>query len=82
MARFAGVVRGLLEAGPDGVLLGCTELPLLAAHPGWPSGLPLLDSTEEHVLALFRASTGIELEASPRAATVREMVASPVSGGR
>jgi len=75
VARFAGIARDLLAAGADCVLLGCTELPLLAEHPDWPAGLPLLDSTEEHVEALFRASTGLDLEASPSAAALRERLA-------
>ncbi len=71
VARFAAVGRDLLGAGADAVLLGCTELPMLAAHPDWPPGLPLLDSTEEHVLGLFRAATGLDLAAAPAAAAVR-----------
>jgi aspartate racemase len=76
VARFAGVVRGFLDAGADTVLLGCTELPLLAEHPAWPADLPpLLDSTEEHVQTLFRASTGLGLERFPSAAALRERLA-------
>jgi aspartate racemase len=75
VARFADVAKGLLEAGADAVLLGCTELPLLAEHPSWPPGLPLLDSTEAHVQALFRASTGLDLDRSPGAAALRERLA-------
>ncbi len=79
VARFAGVAQELLEAGADSVLLGCTELPLLAAHATWPAGLPVLDSTEAHVLALFRASTGLDLDRSPSAAALRERAATPLS---
>jgi aspartate racemase len=76
VARFAEIVRGLLDGGADTVLLGCTELPLLAGHPAWPADLPpLLDSTEEHVRTLFRASTGLGLESSPSAAALRERLA-------
>lgn len=56
--RFAGICRGLVEAGADAVLLGCTELAMLTRHPRWPAGMPALDSTEEHVHALWQTATG------------------------
>ncbi len=77
VARFAAIAHDLLAGGADAVLLGCTELPLLAAHADWPPGIPVVDSTEAHVQALFRAATGLDLDRSPGAAAIRERAAAP-----
>jgi len=51
-----GVVHRLAAAGADGVLLGCTELPLLLDDRSSP--LPVVDSTLAHV----RAATAFVLD--------------------
>jgi len=43
LAYYVGVIRTLKEEGCDGVVLGCTEIPLLVTPESSP--LPTLDST-------------------------------------
>ena len=50
-------LRGIIEAYPvDGVILGCTELPLLLRHGD--SHLPLLDTLDIHVEAALDYALG------------------------
>ena len=58
--RLQRVVSGLGEAGAEGVLLGCTELPLLLGADTSP--LPVIDSTAAHV----EAAAGFVLGGEPR----------------
>lgn len=46
---FRGVIRRLVDAGAEGVVLGCTELGLLVGPDDSP--VPLLDTTRLHVEA-------------------------------
>lgn len=46
-AALVGVVRRLADAGADGVLLGCTELPLILRAADCP--IPVVDSTQAHI---------------------------------
>ncbi len=45
--RLLEIVEGLAAAGADGVVVGCTELPLLLSDGD--ASVPLLDSTRLHV---------------------------------
>ena len=49
-ASYLAIVDGLAAAGAGGVILGCTEIPLLIAQPDRPE-LPLFDTAELHVAA-------------------------------
>ena len=44
-----GIIDGLKENGAQGVILGCTELPLLIRHSD--PGIPVLDTTMLHAAA-------------------------------
>lgn len=55
LARFQTIIARLREAGCDGVVLGCTEIPLLV--PPEASPLPVLDSTR----LLARAAVDLAL---------------------
>jgi aspartate racemase len=48
--RFLGVVDGLIDAGAEGVVLGCTEFDLLVEASD-RDGVPLFDTTALHVAA-------------------------------
>ena len=47
--RFAQVIRDLVERGAEGVILGCTEIPLLVRPEDSP--VPLFDTTAIHAEA-------------------------------
>jgi aspartate racemase len=49
-ARYLEIVDALAAAGAEGVVLGCTEIPLLISQPDRPA-LPLYDTVELHVAA-------------------------------
>ena len=51
-ARLLGVVDRLVRAGAEGVVLGCTELPLILSAQDSP--VPLIDSTQAHVRTAVR----------------------------
>jgi aspartate racemase len=51
-AGFAAIVRRLAERGAEGVILGCTEIPLLIGEAD--VGLPLFDTTTIHAEAALR----------------------------
>ncbi len=48
-AAFVGIMERLVEAGAEGIILGCTEIGLLVG-PG-DSTVPLFDTTRIHALA-------------------------------
>ena len=48
-AELLGVVGRLAEAGADGVVLGCTEIPLILSQKD--SAVPLIDSAQAHIRA-------------------------------
>ncbi|MDQ7991963.1 MAG: amino acid racemase [Propionicimonas sp.] len=62
-AALQGVVGRLGEAGADGVLLGCTELPQILDAASSP--LPVVDSTLAHVRAAAAFVLGEEPAALP-----------------
>jgi aspartate racemase len=51
-ATFARIIDGLAERGAQGVILGCTEIPLLVSEED--AGLPLFDTTVIHADAALR----------------------------
>jgi aspartate racemase len=54
-----GIVRRLVEAGADAVVLGCTELSMILGPDDLP--VPVLDSTALHVHALLDAASAAVL---------------------
>jgi len=48
--RYLAITDRLAAAGADGVILGCTEIPLLIGQPDRPQ-LPMFDTTALHVAA-------------------------------
>jgi aspartate racemase len=53
---FVGIVRGLAERGAEGVILGCTEIPLLISEED--ARMPLFDTTVIHADAALRYAIG------------------------
>jgi aspartate racemase len=49
---FVDVIRDLAERGAEGVILGCTEIPLLVGEQD--AGLPLFDTTAIHAEAALQ----------------------------
>jgi aspartate racemase len=48
-AGYIAVIRRLIERGAEGIILGCTEIPLLVDEAG--AGVPLFDTTQIHAEA-------------------------------
>jgi aspartate racemase len=48
-AAFQGIIRGLVDRGAAGIILGCTEIGLLVKAEDSP--VPLFDTTRLHALA-------------------------------
>jgi aspartate racemase len=48
-ARYVGIIKKLAARGAQGVILGCTEIPLLVSEAD--AGLPLFDTTLLHAQA-------------------------------
>ena len=48
-AGFMAVIGRLVERGAEGIVLGCTEIPLLVNEAG--AGIPLFDTTQIHAEA-------------------------------
>lgn len=48
-ARFVAITNGLVSRGAQGIILGCTEIPLLISEPD--VGVPLFDTTLIHAEA-------------------------------
>ena len=53
-AEYRRIIRALVDAGAEGVILGCTEIPLIIDDGN--SALPTLDSTRLLARAALRAS--------------------------
>jgi aspartate racemase len=51
-AEFVRIIHCLRERGAEGVILGCTEIPLLVSEAD--AGLPLFDTTAIHAEAALR----------------------------
>ena len=56
-ARYLAMVDALAARGAEGVILGCTEIPLLIGQPDRPA-LPMFDTVELHVEAAVSAALG------------------------
>jgi aspartate racemase len=48
-AGYVAIIRKLVERGAEGIILGCTEIPLLVDEAG--AGVPLFDTTAIHAEA-------------------------------
>jgi len=48
-ARFLDIIQELVDRGAEGVILGCTEIPLLVSEAD--AGIPLFDTTSIHAEA-------------------------------
>lgn len=55
-AELVGIIHGLGKRGAEGVILGCTELPLLIKQEDSP--LPLFDTTAIHALSAVDFALG------------------------
>lgn len=50
--EFVAIIRKLVERGAEGVILGCTEIPLLVSEGD--AGVPLFDTTTIHAEAALK----------------------------
>ena len=53
-ARCRRIIARLAERGAQGIILGCTELPMLVKQDD--SAVPLFDTTQIHALAAVEAA--------------------------
>jgi aspartate racemase len=54
-AGYVAIIRKLVERGAEGVILGCTEIPLLVNEAS--AGIPLFDTTQIHAEAALNYAT-------------------------
>jgi aspartate racemase len=52
--EFVRIIHGLRDRGAEGIVLGCTEIPLLVSEAD--AGLPLFDTTAIHAEAALQAA--------------------------
>jgi aspartate racemase len=52
--RYVGIISGLAARGAEGVVLGCTEIPMLVTDQD--TDVPLFDTTTIHAEAVLRAA--------------------------
>lgn len=57
-ARFIEIINQLVKAGAEGVILGCTEIPLLIKQPDCP--VPVFDTASLHAEAAVAFALGTE----------------------
>jgi aspartate racemase len=55
-AGFVAIIKKLAERGAEGVILGCTEIPLLVSEAD--AGMPLFDTTVIHAEAALNYALG------------------------
>jgi aspartate racemase len=55
-ARYLAIIEKLAARGAEGVILGCTEIPLLVSEAD--ASLPLFDTTAIHAAAALRFAVG------------------------
>jgi aspartate/glutamate racemase len=53
--RYLAIVDRLAEAGAQGIILGCTEIPMLIGQSDRPR-LPMFDTVELHVAAALECA--------------------------
>ena len=53
-AKYLEIMQKLIERGAEGIILGCTEIPLLITQQDTP--IPLFDTTRLHALAAVKLS--------------------------
>ena len=53
---FVAIIKKLVERGAEGVILGCTEIPLLVSEAD--AGMPLFDTTVIHAEAALNYALG------------------------
>ncbi|HLY58070.1 MAG TPA: amino acid racemase [Stellaceae bacterium] len=58
-ARYLEIIDDLHRRGVEGVILGCTEIPLLVSQPDRPN-LPMFDTAGLHVAAAMAMALGDE----------------------
>jgi aspartate racemase len=52
---YVAIIRKLVERGAEGIILGCTEIPLLVDEAS--AGIPLFDTTQIHAEAALDYAT-------------------------
>lgn len=55
-AKFKDVIRNLVDRGAQGVILGCTEIPLIVSQDDYE--IPVYDTTALHALAAVEYALG------------------------
>ena len=60
-AAYLAVVQELIDAGAEGIILGCTEIPLLLGQAD--VSVPVFDTTRIHADAAVRFALGISVNA-------------------
>ncbi|PWC18189.1 aspartate/glutamate racemase family protein [Brenneria corticis] len=56
--KYREIIKGLERQGAEGIILGCTEIPLLLSADD--AGVPLFDTSTLHALAAARYALGME----------------------
>ncbi|EHD22529.1 MULTISPECIES: aspartate/glutamate racemase family protein [Brenneria] len=56
--KYREIIKGLEQQGAEGIILGCTEIPLLLSADD--AGVPLFDTSTLHALAAARYALDIE----------------------
>jgi aspartate racemase len=53
--KYGNIINRLIKSGVEGVILGCTEIPLLIQQED--VAVPIFDTTEIHATAAFEFAT-------------------------
>ncbi|QUM80310.1 amino acid racemase [Moritella sp. 5] len=56
--EFYSIIEQLIDQGSQGIILGCTEIPLLITEPLW-QGVPLFSTTEIHCRAIVNSALSL-----------------------
>jgi aspartate racemase len=62
-AQYRQVIAGLVAAGAEGIVLGCTEIGLLVSAVDSP--VPLFDTTAIHARAAVDQALGRDIDPAP-----------------
>lgn len=57
--KFIGYANGLIERGAEGIILGCTEIPMLIGQEDFK--LPVFDTTKIHVESIINFMLDVEV---------------------